>query len=109
MGRIALVALALAGLAGPTALATPPPHWTAKGKLTRLTHRAITVNGKSWRLTAASPDGAAPRVFLAGGLVEIECADGVLADIALLHPFTTPGGAAGSSWSSTQTTSGQSV
>ena len=108
MGRIALVALALAGLTGPIALATSPPHWTAKGKLTKLTHRTITVNGKSCRITPASPDRAALRIFVVGGVVKIECADGVLAEIDLLHPSTASGGAAGSS-SSNQSTSGQSV
>lgn len=112
MGRIALVALALAGLTGPAALATRAPDWTAKGKLTKLTHRTITVNGKSCRITPASPDRAALRVFLVGGVVKIECADGVLVEIDLLHPAPAAGspspGHAVSSSSSSSSSNGTS-
>src|SRR5262249_28809462 len=58
VGRIALIALVLAGLAAPPGLAGSAPKWTAKGAITKLNKRAITVEGKSCRITSDSPKPA---------------------------------------------------
>jgi hypothetical protein len=101
VGRIALTALVLAGLAAPPGLAAHTPRWTAKGAITKLNTHAITVDGKSCRITSDSPKPAL-HVYFVGSTVKIVCADGVLLTIDLLHPLTLPSpGAPG--------TSGQSV
>ena len=101
MGRIVLTTLVLAVLAAPPALAGSAPRWTAKGAITKLNKRAITVDGKSCRITSDSPKPAV-HVYLVGSTVKIACADGVLLTINLLHPLTLPG-------NGTPGTSGQSV
>jgi hypothetical protein len=89
VGRIALIALVLAGLAAPTGLAGSAPKWTAKGAITKLNKRAITVDGKSCRITSDSPKPAI-HVYFVGSTVKIACADGVLLTINLLHPLPLP-------------------
>ena len=85
MGRLALTAVVLAGLVVSAEAAAVTPRWTAKGAVTRLNARSITVNGKSCRITPASPGRATLRIFFVGTRVKIECADGVLLDIDVLH------------------------
>jgi len=85
VGRIALVTVVLAGLAAPAALAAHTPRWTAKGAITKLNKHAIAVNGRSCRITSASPE-ARIHVYVVGSTVKIVCADGVLLTIDLLHP-----------------------
>jgi hypothetical protein len=89
VGRIALTALVLAGLAAPPGLAASAPKWTAKGAITKLNKRAITVGGKSCRITSDSPKPAL-HVYFVGSTVKIACADGVLLTINLLHPLPLP-------------------
>ena len=85
MGRLALTAVVLAGLVVSAEAAAVTPRWTAKGAVSRLNARSITVNGKSCRITPASPGRATLRIFFVGTRVKIECADGVLLDIDVLH------------------------
>jgi hypothetical protein len=87
VGRVALVTLALAGLAAPAGLATTTPNWTAKGEVTKLNARTITVNGRSCRITSSSPDRLTLRLYFVGAEVKIACADGVLRAIDVLHPL----------------------
>ena len=104
MGRIALVAVVLAGLTAPAGLAVHHPRWTAKGKLARLSSHAITVDGKSCRITSTSARPAI-KIFLVGSTVKIVCADGVLLTIDLLRP---PAGQTAPSSSSSVTSSSSS-
>lgn len=101
MGRIALIALVLAGLTAPPGLADHTPKWTAKGAIMKLNRHAITVDGRSCRITSDSPHPAL-HVYFVGSTVKIACADGVLLTIDLLHPLTLPS-------PGTPGTSGQSV
>jgi hypothetical protein len=101
VGRIALIALVLAGLTAPPGLADHTPKWTAKGAIMKLNRHAITVDGRSCRITSDSPHPAL-HVYFVGSTVKIACADGVLLTIDLLHPLTLPS-------PGTPGTSGQSV
>ena len=108
VGRIALIALVLAGLAAPPGLAGSAPKWTAKGAITKLNKRAITVDGKSCRITSDSPKPAI-HVYFVGSTVKIACADGVLLTINLLHPLPLPqNGAPGTPGQSVTTSSSSS-
>jgi hypothetical protein len=108
VGRIALIALVLAGLTAPPGLADHTPKWTAKGAIMKLNRHAITVDGRSCRITSDSPHPAL-HVYFVGSTVKIACADGVLLTIDLLHPLTlpTPGapGASGQSVTSSSSSS----
>jgi hypothetical protein len=108
VGRIALTALVLAGLTAPPGLAAHTPKWTAKGAIMKLNRHAITVDGRSCRITSDSPHPAL-HVYFVGSTVKIACADGVLLTIDLLHPLTlpTPGapGASGQSVTSSSSSS----
>jgi hypothetical protein len=104
MGRIALVTVVLAGLTASAAVAAQHPRWTAKGKITKLTSRTITVHGKSCRITADSPKPLL-RIYVVGSTVKIVCGDGQLVTIDRLS--TTTNGAPGQS-SSSSSVSGSS-
>ena len=85
MTRVALIAVVLAGLAAPAGLAEKRQAWTAKGIVTALTNRAITVNGHTCRL-AGKVGLRAAQFFYPGDGVKIACTKGVLAKIAVV-PF----------------------
>jgi hypothetical protein len=108
VGRIALIAVVLAGLTASPGLAGSAPKWTAKGAITKLNKRAITVDGKSCRITSDSPKPAF-HVYFVGSTVKIACADGVLLTIDLLHPLTLPkNGSPGTTGQSVTTSSSSS-
>jgi hypothetical protein len=109
VGRIALVAAVLAGLTAPAGLAAHHPRWTAKGKLARLNSHAITVDGRSCRITSTSARPAI-KVFLVGSTVKIVCDDGVLLEIDLLRPPPSQSGtgSAGSVTSSSSSSNSSS-
>jgi hypothetical protein len=102
MGRIALVTIVLAGLTASAAAAAHHPRWTAKGKITKLTSRTITVHGKSCRITADSPKPLL-RIYVVGSTVKIVCGDGQLLTIDRLA--TTSNGSPGQSSSSSSVSS----
>jgi hypothetical protein len=79
----------LAGLAAPPGLAGHAPKWMAKGAITKLNRHAITVDGRSCRITSDSPKPSL-HVYLVGSTVKIVCADGELITIDVLHPLTIP-------------------
>jgi hypothetical protein len=101
MGRLALVVVVVAGLAAPAGLAAHTPRWSAKGAITKLTKRSITVNGKSCQITTDSPR-LGLHVFVVGSTVKIICADGSLLTIDLVRPGSVTS-------ASSPGTSGQSV
>jgi hypothetical protein len=112
MGRIALIALVLAGLAAPPGLAGHTPRWIAKGAITKLNKQAISVGGRSCRITSDSPKPSL-HVYFVGSTVKIVCADGELITINLLHPLTIPSvgapGASGQSVTSSSSSSSSST
>src|SRR5581483_4849473 len=87
MGRLVLVVVVVAALATPAGLAAHLPRWTAKGAITKLTKRSITVNGKSCEISTGSPR-LGLHVFVVGSTVKIVCADGSLLTIDLVRPGT---------------------
>jgi hypothetical protein len=94
VGRIALGVLALAGLSVAAGQAATAPKWTAKGAITKLNARTITVHGTSCRITTASPAHVTLHLYYVGAEAKIACADGVLRAIDVLHalpPVTSPG------------------
>ena len=94
MGRIALAVLVVAGLSVPAGLAATAPKWTAKGVITKLSSRGITVHGTSCRITTASPARATLRLYYVGAEAKVACTGGVLRAIDVLHalqPLTSPG------------------
>jgi hypothetical protein len=97
----------LAGLTAPAGLAAQHPRWTAKGKLARMNSHAITVDGKSCRITSTSARPAI-KVFLVGSTVKIVCADGVLLEIDLLRPPVNHTGPSSSSVTSSSSSSSSS-
>jgi hypothetical protein len=89
VGRIALAVLVLVGLSVPAGLAATAPKWTAKGAITKLNTRAITVHGISCRITTASPARATLRLYYVGAEAKIACAGGVLRAIDVLKQLPT--------------------
>jgi hypothetical protein len=86
MRRFPFAVFLVAGLAAPAALAaTPQAKWTAKGPITALQLHSITVNGKSCRITTASPARPTLRLYYVGAEAKIACADGVLRKIDVLN------------------------
>jgi hypothetical protein len=86
MSRLAFVVLLVVGLAASAALAaTPQLKWTAKGSITALHLHSITVNGKSCRITTASPARLTLRLYYVGAEAKIACADGILRKIDVLN------------------------
>jgi hypothetical protein len=98
----------LAGLTAPAGLAVHHPRWTAKGKLARLSSHAITVDGKSCRITSTSARPAI-KIFLVGSTVKIVCADGVLLTIDLLRPPAGPSSSSSVTSSSSSSNSSSSA
>jgi hypothetical protein len=84
VGRIALAALVLAGLAAPAGLSATTPKSTARGAVTKLTARTIVVKGTPCRITTASPSRVTVRLYYVGAEVKIACKDGVLRAIDVL-------------------------
>jgi hypothetical protein len=93
--RAFAVALVVAALAAPAATAARP-HWILKGKVTRLTHHAITVHGKTCTITPTSPKPWI-HVDVVGSTVEIVCSGGVLLTIDLAHSGSSSTGQSGQS------------
>jgi hypothetical protein len=93
--RAFAVTLVLAALAAPAATAAKP-HWILKGKVTRLTHHAITVHGKTCTITPSSPKPWI-HVDIVGSTVEIVCSGGVLLTIDLAHSGSSSAGQSGQS------------
>lgn len=86
MTRLAFVALVLTGLvASAASAATPQPKRTAKGLVTALNTRAITVNGRRCEITTASPGRATIRLYFVGASAKIACANGILRAIDVLN------------------------
>jgi hypothetical protein len=104
VGRIALLAVLLAGLTA-SASAAAVPTWRAKGPITQLRPHSITVHGKTCRMTPGSPS---IRAEIVGSTVRIVCEDGVLFEIHLLHPLPVPGNQSSSSSSSASSSSSSS-
>jgi hypothetical protein len=106
VGRIALAASVLAVLTAPPAVAAGTPRWTAKGPITKLSHRSITVHGKTCRIASDSPS---IRVEIVGSAVRIVCDGGVLFEIDRLHLLpSVPGSQSSSSSSSSSVSSSTS-
>jgi hypothetical protein len=77
--------LLLAGLTAPASLAAAPqPKSTAKGEITALNTRAITVSGRKCEITTASPTRATIRLYFVGADAKIACANGILRAIDVL-------------------------
>jgi hypothetical protein len=84
VGRTALAALVLAAVTTSAGTAATTPKWTAKGPVTKLTARMITVHGTSCRITPASPGHATLRLYYVGAEARIACRNGVLRAIDVL-------------------------
>jgi hypothetical protein len=82
MKRLVFAALVAAAVTAHAGLAASAPTWTARGKVTALTARAITVHGTTCRITTTvSPSRATLRLYAVGTPARIACANGVLTRI----------------------------
>ena len=83
----AIAASVLAGLAPASALAATAPSSTAKGVVTAIGARAITVGGRTCRITPTlSPPRSVLRHYRVGDSAKITCKNGILRTIATLEP-----------------------
>ena len=82
----AIAAAVLAGLVPAGALAATAPSVTAKGFVTANGTHAITVAGRTCRITTLSPPRSVLRTYHIGDSAKITCRSGILRTIASLKP-----------------------
>jgi hypothetical protein len=82
----AIAATILVGLVPANAVAATAPSVTAKGFVSAIGARAITVGGRSCRITTLSPPHSVLRTYHIGDSAKITCRSGVLRTISSLKP-----------------------
>lgn len=88
VGRVALLSVICIAVAAPAGLGASGTNVTARGAITALRVKSITVHGRTCRITGASPDRATLRLFYVGAEAKIACANGVLRSITSLNQPT---------------------